>query len=84
MEVIFKLNTSEIDVTMIDSIKKIFGGRDVVIQITSVSEDTSYLLSSKANKEHLMESMANEAEKTFTEKEFDTHVKELISGSENK
>lgn len=82
MEALFKLNANEIDSTMIDSIKKLFAGKEVIIQVSSVSDDTAYLLSSKANKAHLVKSMASEPEKTFTEQEFDKHVKELISGNE--
>ncbi len=82
MEALIKLNASEIDATIIESIKKLFEGKDVIIQITSVSDDTSYLLSSKVNKEHLIESMTEEPDMIFTPKEFENHVKELISSSE--
>jgi len=42
MEAIFKLKASEIDVRIIDSIKKLFGSNDVIIQISSVNDETSY------------------------------------------
>jgi len=84
MEAIFKLKASEIDFRIIDSIKRLFGSNDVIIKISSVDDETSYLLASKANKEHLMESMASEPEMIFTEQEFDKHVKELIKSTEKK
>jgi hypothetical protein len=84
MEAIFKLKASEIDFRIIDSIKRLFGSNDVIIQISSVDDETSYLLASKTNKEHLMESMASEPEMIFTEQEFDKHVKELIKSTEKK
>jgi hypothetical protein len=82
MEAIFKLKASEIDVRIIDSIKKLFGSNDVIIQISSVNDETSYLLASKANKEHLLDSMTGEPEMIFTEQEFDKHVKGLIKSTE--
>jgi hypothetical protein len=77
MEAIYKLNTREIDIHLMDSIKKLFGSKDVIIQISTINDETSYLLASKANKTHLMESIASEPEMVFTGNEFENHAKKL-------
>ena len=82
MEAIYKLNTREIDARLIDSIKKLFGSKDVIIQISSITDQTSYLLAGKANKAHLMESMASEPAIVFDGKDFERNAVELIKDHE--
>lgn len=53
MEAIYKLNTSELNNKLLESIKKLFGRQDVIIQIRSLTDETSYLFDNLENKKHL-------------------------------
>jgi hypothetical protein len=75
MEAIYKLNANEINTNLMDSIKKLFHGKEVTIIISSCHDETSYLTMNPANEKHLMESIAQEPEVRFTPDEFKEMVK---------
>jgi len=79
MEAIYKLNTSEMDNKLLESIKKLFGKQEVIIQIRSLTDETSYLLDDQKNKKHLLESLASEPKVTFSAEEFEAHSKQLLA-----
>ncbi len=64
---------------MLESIKKLFRKRDVIIQISSLSDETSYLLDDPENKKHLMESLAGEPKMSFSGEEFEIYVRDLLT-----
>ncbi len=72
METIFKTNTNQLDNKFLDVIKSLFKDQDIEISIRNVDE-TAYLLSNKANREHIFSSLAeyqNEKTTSFTLEEF--------------
>ena len=81
MEAIYKLKANEINPNMIDTIKKIFGSKEITITITTESDETTYLTMNLANKKHLLESLAQEPTVSFTAVEFNKHVEDLLKQS---
>ena len=70
MEAIYKLKANEINTNLIDTIKKLFHGKEITITITTEPDETTYLTMNPANKKHLLESMAQEPSVKFTPEEF--------------
>jgi len=81
METIYKLKANEINSNLIDTIKKIFGSKEITITITTESDETTYLTMNPANKKHLLESIAQEPTVSFTAVEFEKHVEDLLKQS---
>jgi len=72
MQTTIQLNSSQLDNNFLDAIKKLFNNQQIEIKIRSFDE-TDYLWSDEANRNHLKESMAeyNRGDvKTFTIQEF--------------
>ncbi len=53
----YRLNVNELSAELINSIKAAFGDKDVEITVTDAVDETSYLLSSPANRKSLETSM---------------------------
>ena len=70
MEAIYKLKANEINPNLMETIKKLFGGKEITITITSEPDETTYLTMNPANKKHLLDSIAQEASVRFTPREF--------------
>jgi len=81
MEAIYKLKANEIDPNLIDTIKKLFGRKEITITITTETDETTYLTMNPANKKHLLENIASEPSISFTAVEFDKHVEDLLKQS---
>jgi antitoxin YefM len=82
MEAIYKLNAKEIDPNFMDTIKKLFRGKEITITITTADVDeTDYLTRNPANKKHLLENIDAEPTISFTAGEFDQHVEDLLKRS---
>ena len=77
MEAIYKLKANEINENLLDTIKKLFKGKEITITVSSEPDETSYLTMNPANEKHLMESMAQEPSVSFTPGEFKEIVKKL-------
>ncbi len=78
MEALYKLNTSEINAKFIESVKKLFSGKDVVIRITSFSDDTEFLSQYPANETHIKDNMVAESVRRFSGNEFDDYSSKLL------
>ena len=78
MEAIYKLKANEINTNLMVAIKKLFGGKEITITITTEPDETTYLTMNPANKKHLMESMAEEPSIRFTPDEFKKTVSTLL------
>lgn len=74
MEAIFRLNINQIDRSFIDSLKKMFREKEVIIRISSPEDETDYLSSSMANEKHILDNMAAEPAIRFTADEFKKYV----------
>ena len=55
----FILNTDELNAGFLETIKKLFAGKEIEITVQDVQNDTSYLLKNTANKTHLLQSIAS-------------------------
>jgi hypothetical protein len=77
MEAIYKLKASEINLKLMDTIKKLFSNKEITIIITSRPDETTYLTMSPANEKHLMESIAEDPAIRFTNDEFRKLVSKL-------
>ncbi len=77
MEAIYKLKANEINPNLMDTIKKLFSGKEITITITSETDETTYLSMNPANEKYLLESMAEEPNIQFTPAEFKKMVSKL-------
>ncbi len=77
MEASYKLNANEINLTLINTIKKLFSGKEITITITPEPDETAYLTMNPSNEKHLMESLAEEPSIRFTPTEFNEKVSKL-------
>ncbi len=77
MEASYRLKANEIDQNLMNSIKKLFLGKEITITITPEPDETTYLTMNQANEKHLMESMAEEPSVRFTPDEFKEMVNKL-------
>jgi hypothetical protein len=77
MEAIYKLKANEISPNLMDTIKKLFKGKEITITISSEPDETTYLTMNPANERHLLESIAQEPSICFTPEEFREMVKKL-------
>jgi hypothetical protein len=78
MEASFKIQPAEFNEKLFQNIKKMFEGRAVTITISTEMDETDYLNANPANKKYLLENIAQEPTVSFTPKEFDKHVDELL------
>ena len=70
MEAIYKLKANEINPNLMETIKKLFGGKEITITITTEPDETTYLTMNPANKKHLLDSIAQDPSVKFTPGEF--------------
>jgi hypothetical protein len=77
MEAIYKLKANEISPNLMDTIKKLFKGKEITITISSEPDETAYLTMNPANERHLLDSIAQEPSIRFTPEEFREMVKKL-------
>ena len=57
MTTTYHLNVDELSIELINSIKAAFKNKTIDITVSEAIDETEYLLSTKANKEHLEKSM---------------------------
>ncbi|MDO9339766.1 MAG: hypothetical protein Q7T72_04470 [Bacteroidales bacterium] len=78
MEALYKLNAKEINASFIESVKKLFSDKDVIIRITSYADDTEYLSHYPANENHIQENMVADPVKRFSGNEFGDYSSKLL------
>ena len=81
MEAIFKIEPTEFNQKLFQNIKKMVEGKHVTITISTELDETGYLNANQANRQHLLENMAQEPTISFTPEEFDKHVENLLKDS---
>jgi hypothetical protein len=81
MEAIFKIEPTEFNQKLFQNIKNMFEGKPVTITISTELDETDYLNANPANRQHLLENMAQEPTVRFTPEEFDKHVEKLLKHS---
>ena len=55
----FTLNTDELNISFLETIKNLFAGKEIEITVQDAQNDTEYLLKNQANKNHLLQSIAS-------------------------
>lgn len=70
MEAIYKIKADEINQNLMNTIKKLFSGKEITITISPEPDETTYLTMNPSNEKHLMESMAEKPTISFTPDEF--------------
>ncbi|MCA1754005.1 MAG: hypothetical protein LC641_04735 [Spirochaeta sp.] len=60
----YRLHADELAENFIKAVKQTFKDRNIEIIVQEVQDETEYLLSSQANKEHLLRSIQNVANHT--------------------
>jgi hypothetical protein len=74
MEAIYKLKANEINSTLMDTIKKLFSGKEITITILAEADETTYLTMNQANEQHLLNNLAAESAMKFSDDEFMEYV----------
>ena len=64
MEAIYRLNSSELGIEFVNSVKVAYPGQSIEITVRE-QDETEYLLSSPANREHLLNAIKEEKLITF-------------------
>jgi len=74
MEAIYKLKANEINPNLMNTIKKLFGSKEITITIISETDETDYLTIDPANEKHLLENIVAEPAIKFSGDEFMDYV----------
>jgi len=74
MEALYKIKANELDSTWIESIKKLFSDKDIIIKISTEMDETDFLTMYPANEKHLLENLAAEPAVKFSGDEFKEYV----------
>ena len=74
MEAIYKLKANEINSNLMDTIKKLFNGKEITITISTEIDETTYLTINSANEKHLLDNLAAEPAIKFSGDEFMEYV----------
>ena len=77
MEAIYKLKANEINTNLMETIKKLFVGKEITITVTSETDETTYLTMNPANEKHLLDNMLAEPVVKFSGDEFKSYVEKF-------
>lgn len=58
MQSVYRLNAEELDYQFLESLKSLFKNKEIEIVVSEVDE-TAYLMSSAANRRHLLQAIKN-------------------------
>jgi len=78
MEALYKLNSKEINARFIESVKKLFSDKDVIIRITTCADDSEFLAQYPANEAHIQKNMVAEPMIKFSGDEFGNYSAKLL------
>ena len=78
MEALYKIKANELDSLWIESIKKLFQDKNLIIKVSTELDETDFLTLYPANEKHLLENIAAEPAKTFTGDELMEYVDILL------
>ena len=70
MEAFFKIKANDIDRNFMESIRKLFHGKEIVIKVSTDWDDTAFLSYNTANEKHILENIAAEPTASFSGDEF--------------
>lgn len=74
MEALYKVKANELDNLLIESIKKLFQDKEIIIRVTTDTDETDYLTMYSANEKHLNDNLAAEPSAKFSGDEFMQYV----------
>jgi hypothetical protein len=76
MEALFKIKANDIDRNFMESIRKMFSGKEIVIKVSTEWDDTAFLSYNSANEKHILENIAAEPTVRFSGDEFRKFIDE--------
>ena len=59
MQITVRLEEKELDNSLLETLKKLFKGKEITIVVDDSIDETAYLLSNEANKQRLLQSVIN-------------------------
>jgi hypothetical protein len=74
MEALFKIKANDIDRNFMESIRKLFQGKEIVIKVSTEWDDTVFLSYYEANEKHILNNIAAEPTARFSGDEFQKFV----------
>jgi hypothetical protein len=74
MEALFKIKAKELDRNFMESIRKLFQGKEIVIKVSTEMDDTAFLSYYTANVKHILDNIAAEPTARFSGDEFQKFV----------
>jgi len=77
MEALYKIKANELDSLWIESIKKLFHDKDIIIKVSTDMDETDFLTLYPANEKHLLDNLAAEPTIKFSGDEFMEYVNKL-------
>ena len=78
MKALYKIKANELDSLWIESIKKLFQDKNLIIKVSTELDENDFLTLYSANEKHLLENIAAEPTKTFTGDELMEYVDILL------
>ena len=79
MQTTYNLQTSELDISFITSIKNLYENKKIEITVSEIIDETKYLLQNPINRAKLLQAVNNiETNKNMSEINFD-QIKSLIN-----
>lgn len=77
MEALFKLKADDIDRNLLESIRRLFRGKEIVIKVSTELDDTSFLSYYASNEKHILNNMVAEPTANFSGNEFEEYISGL-------
>lgn len=74
MEALFKLKAGDLDRNFIESIQKLFHGKEIFIRVSAEMDDTTFLSLYEENEKHILDNIAAEPAAHFSGDEFQKFI----------
>jgi len=74
MEALYKINASEMDISLLESIRNLFKGKDIIIKVSADLDETEFLSFYPENEKHIRDNMVAEPVRKFSGDELQEFV----------
>jgi len=78
MEALYKIKANDLDSVWIESIKKLFYDKNIIIKVSTNMDETDFLTMYPANEKHLIDNLAAEPTVKFSDDEFKEYVNKQV------